>query len=185
MSATESCFARFLRVAPFGRDAVRRFAGNVSELKKLAARDFENILQCIIPCFEGLLPNQADEDFILDLLYILSHFHSLAKLRMHTDSSLAELEDSIRALGSCLRHLAEVVCPRYATFETAKELGARQRQAAKKGTAAGPRKAKAYSTRTYKLHAIGHYPWCIRRVGPTDGISTQRVGSHFQSNGAC
>lgn len=29
----------------FGRDTIRRFTTNVSELKKLAARDFENLLQ--------------------------------------------------------------------------------------------------------------------------------------------
>ena len=29
----------------FGRDTIRRFARNVSELKKMAARDFEDILQ--------------------------------------------------------------------------------------------------------------------------------------------
>jgi hypothetical protein len=34
------------RVVPtFGRDTIRRFANNVSEMKKLAARDFEDILQ--------------------------------------------------------------------------------------------------------------------------------------------
>lgn len=29
----------------FGRDSIRKFASNVSEMKKLAARDFEDILQ--------------------------------------------------------------------------------------------------------------------------------------------
>lgn len=34
---------RFRETAPFG-STIRRFAHNVSELKKLAARDFEDIL---------------------------------------------------------------------------------------------------------------------------------------------
>ena len=32
-------------VPSFGRDTIRRFARNVSELKKMAAQDFEDILQ--------------------------------------------------------------------------------------------------------------------------------------------
>lgn len=35
---------RYRTVRPFGR-SIRRFSGNVSEMKKLAARDFEDILQ--------------------------------------------------------------------------------------------------------------------------------------------
>lgn len=35
----------FRQVAPFGRDTIRKFSDNVSEMKKLAARDFEDILQ--------------------------------------------------------------------------------------------------------------------------------------------
>jgi len=36
---------RFREVPTFGRDTIRRFTSNVSGLKKLAARDFEDILQ--------------------------------------------------------------------------------------------------------------------------------------------
>ena len=36
---------RFRQVPTFGSDTIRRFANNISELKKLAARDFEDILQ--------------------------------------------------------------------------------------------------------------------------------------------
>ena len=36
---------RYRQVPSFGRDTIRRFARNVSELKKMAARDFEDILQ--------------------------------------------------------------------------------------------------------------------------------------------
>jgi hypothetical protein len=35
----------FRQVPTFGRDSVRRFSNNVSELKRLAARDYENLLQ--------------------------------------------------------------------------------------------------------------------------------------------
>jgi len=32
-------------VPTFGRDTIRRFSSNVSELKRLTARDFEDLLQ--------------------------------------------------------------------------------------------------------------------------------------------
>jgi hypothetical protein len=33
----------------FGRDTIRRLTGNVSEMRKLAGRDFEDLLQVCIP----------------------------------------------------------------------------------------------------------------------------------------
>jgi hypothetical protein len=41
----DACLSRFRQVPTFGRDSIRRFSSNISELKKLAARDFEDILQ--------------------------------------------------------------------------------------------------------------------------------------------
>lgn len=38
-------FFRFRTVPTFGRGTIRRFVDNVSELKKLAARDYEDLLQ--------------------------------------------------------------------------------------------------------------------------------------------
>jgi len=37
--------ARYREIPTFGRSTIRRFAADVSEMKKLAARDFEDILQ--------------------------------------------------------------------------------------------------------------------------------------------
>ncbi|KAH9944799.1 hypothetical protein B0H21DRAFT_823184 [Amylocystis lapponica] len=37
--------SRFRRISTFGRGTIRRFTGNVSEMRKLAARDFEDLLQ--------------------------------------------------------------------------------------------------------------------------------------------
>jgi hypothetical protein len=36
---------RYRNIPTYGRDTIRRFANNVSEMKKLAARDFEDMLQ--------------------------------------------------------------------------------------------------------------------------------------------
>jgi len=38
-------YIRFRDVPTFGRGTIRRFADNVSDMKKLAGRDFEDILQ--------------------------------------------------------------------------------------------------------------------------------------------
>jgi hypothetical protein len=38
-------FASFRQVPTFARDTIRRFGRNVSELKKMAARDYEDMLQ--------------------------------------------------------------------------------------------------------------------------------------------
>ena len=40
---------RFRQIPTFGRFTIRRFHNNVSEMKKLAARDFEDILQVRMP----------------------------------------------------------------------------------------------------------------------------------------
>lgn len=57
-------------------------------LLMLAACNYEDILQCCIPCFEGLLPSLHNET-IPNLLYLMNYWHSLlSKLCMHTDTSL-------------------------------------------------------------------------------------------------
>jgi len=40
-------YIRFRDVPTFGRGTIRRFTDNVSDMKKLAAQDFEDILQVI------------------------------------------------------------------------------------------------------------------------------------------
>ncbi|KAG2063384.1 hypothetical protein BDR04DRAFT_1123294 [Suillus decipiens] len=53
--------------------------------------DFEDLLQCAIPVFEGLLPSPYNE-LLLDLSFELATWHGLAKLRMHTDTTLNFLD---------------------------------------------------------------------------------------------
>ncbi|KAJ7579392.1 hypothetical protein C8J56DRAFT_1169724 [Mycena floridula] len=181
--------SRFRMVAPFGRNTIRRFAHNVSELKKLAARNFEDILQCIIPCFEGLLDSKEDEDFILDLLYLAAYWHGLAKMRMHTESSVMVLETVTKALSNSLRHFAEVICTHYSTLETDAEFGARRRaetrrQAKAQGqqssnaaqtpsTSSISKRPRIFNLSTPKLHQLGYYAPHIRLFGTTDSYSTQ------------
>src|ERR1700741_2407910 len=104
---------------------------------KLAARDYEDILQCCIPCFEGLLPSPHNET-ILDLLYVLNYWHSLAKLRMHTDSTLQIFRQTTTLLADSLRYFAIETCRHFNTFETDKEYRARNRATARQLVRAPP-----------------------------------------------
>jgi hypothetical protein len=51
-------------------------------MKKLAAHDFEDLLQCSIPTFEDLLDGPHNK-CLMKLLYRTAEWHMLAKLRMH------------------------------------------------------------------------------------------------------
>ena len=167
-------------------------------MKKLAARDFEDILQvrlleffhqrsadimqCIIPVIEGLLPTQKDENEILDLIFLLATWHAYAKLRLHTDNTLNSFEALMRPLGAALRNFGGKFSDRFETKELPKETDARKRrEAAKmsKGKASDRRKGAGSKVRfnlsTYKLHALGDYADTIRRRGTTDSYSTQAV----------
>lgn len=131
-------------------------------MKKLGARDFEDLLQvrrlfrslsnmlivyykCAIPVFEGLLPKEHD-DIIRKLLFELSTWHGLAKLRLHTESTVINLENSITRLGEILRKFSDTLCPAYATYDLPSEEAARVRRKAttakKGGNAQSPKKKK-------------------------------------------
>ncbi|KAI0259134.1 hypothetical protein BC834DRAFT_974518 [Gloeopeniophorella convolvens] len=133
--------ARFRQIPTFGRGTIRRFGTNVADLKKIAARDFEDILQCSIPVFEGLFPSPHNE-IVLDLLFVMSTWHTYAKLRIHTDQTLTVFESVTTALGKVVRKFAATICQDYKTVELRREISARgrleARMAAKKVADAPP-----------------------------------------------
>ncbi|KAK0226736.1 hypothetical protein EDD85DRAFT_923411 [Armillaria nabsnona] len=179
---------RFRAVPTFGRSTIRKFSNDVSGQKKLAARDYEDLLQCAIPCFEGLLP-EPDDKITMDTLFDFATWHALAKSRMHTDSSLELLQAVTGSLGSQLRKFAANVCPRFKTKETPSEMAARVRRhigaATKKSfiskstsqtparSGATEKTGKTFNLLTYKFHSLGDYPRAIRMFGTTDSYSTQ------------
>ncbi|KAI0039303.1 hypothetical protein FA95DRAFT_1451096, partial [Auriscalpium vulgare] len=180
---------RFRAVSSFS--GIRSFADNVSDMKKIAARDFEDILQCAIPCFEGLLPAPHDLS-TSELLYTLASWHALAKMRMHTDPSLAILQDATSALGVRLRYFAYITCAAFETKETEREYAARVRAESQRApsTIAGPsslsapprpatngRRPRTFNLRTIKTHFLGDYVPFIRYSGTSDGVTTQ-IGEH-------
>ncbi|KJA13356.1 hypothetical protein HYPSUDRAFT_115550, partial [Hypholoma sublateritium FD-334 SS-4] len=194
---------RFRSVPTFGRDSIRRFANSVSELKRLGARDYENILQCSIPVFEGLLPKEHNDN-LMDVLFTLAHWHALAKLRQHTDLSLDILESITVQLGRLLRKFQEKTCPAYNTRELQRELTSRARKAASKlstnkttskNTSSLPTKTastypkkeikgrlpKTLNLNTYKDHSLGDYVDSIRRNGTVDSYSTESMELEHRS----
>ena len=48
---------RYRNVPTFGRGTIRRFTNNVSAMKKLAARNWEDLLQVILTTCHNLFPN--------------------------------------------------------------------------------------------------------------------------------
>ncbi|KAJ3526401.1 hypothetical protein NMY22_g10179 [Coprinellus aureogranulatus] len=144
---------RYRGVPTFGRDTIRRFTNNVSEMKQLAARDWEDLLQarslsksvaftghanldvlsrqCAIPAFEGLLP-PPHNNRVLKLLFIFAQWHGLAKLRMHTDHTLHILDTLTTDLGNTVRDFAEKTCASFQTKELKREYQARKRRESKK-----------------------------------------------------
>ncbi|KAL0063828.1 hypothetical protein AAF712_009273 [Marasmius tenuissimus] len=180
---------RFRRVPTFGRNTIRRFHNNVSQMKKLAARDFEDILQCAMPCFEGLFDDPAVDKMVQDLLFDLATWHAYAKLQLHTDSTVVSFEDATSRLGKSLRKFAKD-SDKFETTETPREVEARGRRAvaaAKRkadGSGTAPKKSgarvKKFSLATAKLHFLGDYPSAIKEYGTTDSYTTRNSECQHQ-----
>ena len=144
------------------------------------------LCQCAIPAFGGLL-DAKNNDILLDLLFELATWHALAKLRLHTESTVCELEYSTTRLGRILRMFARTTCEEFVTVDLPSEEAARGRRKAAKAarqpsgstsrsstTTRGP-KIRKFNMSTYKMHALGDYARCIRLFGASDGYSTQTV----------
>ena len=146
-------------------------------MKKLAGRDLEDLLQCAIPVFEQLLP-EPHNNHVMKLLFRTAEWHGLAKLRMHTEATLARLEQVTTDLGHLMRDFRDKTCAEFNTTELSHEVEARNRRNARKNGMKTPnqsRKVKNLNLLTYKFHALGDYVHTIRMFGTTDSFSTQLV----------
>lgn len=179
-------------MSTFGRSTIRKFHNNVSDMKRLGARDFEDILQvrhilcfneaeltstkCSIAAFDGLLPGELN-DLFMDLLFVAGEWHGLAKLRLHTESTLANLRKVTSDLGALLREFKDRTDD-METKELPREVRARQRRAQanpKKKSAASGEQVRKLNLETYKLHALGDYAPTIERIGTTDNYDSRLV----------
>ena len=118
-------------------------------MKKLAARDFEDILlvcslivfdmlvafhltgphlnQCSIPVFEQLLPEPYNS-YVLTMLFELCQWHAFAKLALHSDNTLTTFETATKTLGQAMRRFLRHVCPYFETRELPRETESRKRR---------------------------------------------------------
>jgi len=117
---------------------------------------------------------------VIELLFIFATWHALAKLHIHTDTSLRLLDTATTALGNALRYFAWVTCPEFNTFETAGEYNKRQRQQAATTTSSAPppstgRQPRTFSLGTIKLHFLGDYVSCIKTFGTIDNYNSALV----------
>jgi hypothetical protein len=143
------------------------------------------INKCAMPAFEGLFP-EPHESIIQHLLFTMASWHALAKLRMHTDSTLDRLDTLTTELGRAIRKFASVTCSAFVTHKLPHETAARARRHAKKAsngppatTTADPApvvpKTKPFNLSTPKLHALSDYVTTIHRYGTIDSYSSQTV----------
>jgi hypothetical protein len=109
---------------------------------------------------------------LLRLLYKAAEWHALAKLRMHTDSTLDLLKAVTREFGHLIRQFRDKTSDEFNTVELPRESGTQKggRRSSKK---------KKLNLNTYKFHSLGDYVATIRLFGTTDSYSTQVVSSVF------
>jgi len=128
--------------------------------------------------FDGLLPDEHNK-ILLDLLFTLATWHAYAKLRLHTDTTLAFFDTVTSILGEQLWYFLKTTCEAFQTKETPSEVASRARRNAQKANSSGSgttgAQQRGLNLSTYKLHALGHYPDTIRRFGTTESYSTQTV----------
>ncbi|KIM63149.1 hypothetical protein SCLCIDRAFT_24518 [Scleroderma citrinum Foug A] len=180
--AVQEFNTRFRLVPTFGRDTIRKFSSNVSGLTKLAARDFEDILQCAIPVFDSLLPEPYNT-IIINLLFELATWHAFGKLQMHTETTLYHFDNCMTRLGQDIRRFSRDCCTKFNTYDLPRETAARAQHRGAKNAKAGTtsdvtstsegRKQRTFNMSTYKLHALGDYVKAIREFSTTDNYSTQ------------
>ena len=82
----------------------------------------------------------------MTLLYRTAEWHGLAKLRMHTDSSLGLLESLTKEFGLLMQSFQELTSSEFVTKELPKETAARQRKEAKNASLTRNSKIQATTT---------------------------------------
>ena len=144
-----------------------------------------------MPVFDGLLPANHNND-IQSLLFTTAEWHTLAKMHLHTDSTLAWLDESTKAFGKQIRRFQSHTCSFFDTRELPHEEAARSRRQRKKKVSinlpnpspltpapstatSGRTKKKVFNLILIKLHALGDYVKTIKTFGTTDSYSTQPV----------
>lgn len=123
------------------------------------------------------------------MLFELATWHAFAKLRIQTETTLRDLDNSTTRLGDIVRKFEKNVCSNYHTKELPTEHAVRTRRQARKAAAKAQNQSasnapstvksgrhdKKFNMNTYKFHALGDYVASIRLFGTPDGYTSQLV----------
>ena len=124
-------FPKFFRNEKTRCSRLRRFTSGVRNFRSIdrfLIQCFSPMRsQCAIPAFEGLL-DEPHNRRLMKLLYRTAEWHALAKLRMHTESSLSLLESLTTEFGLLMQNFEELTCSQFATTELPREAAARKRR---------------------------------------------------------
>ncbi|KIJ40567.1 hypothetical protein M422DRAFT_256540 [Sphaerobolus stellatus SS14] len=172
---------RFRQVPTFGRDTIRRFSDDVSTMTRLNAGNFEDILQCCLPVLESLFPSPHNK-VVHSMVFALANWHALAKLQLHTDSTLESLSQTTKILGKTVRQFVKVTCASIVAQELPKEKAAHSRRYEKSKQKdpnscerpLPPDKTKKFNISRPKFHFLGNYVPHIKWFGVAPGYCTQQ-----------
>lgn len=78
------------------------------------------------------MPDEVHGRRVNQLLFIFAHWHALAKLKLHTDNTLALLDEWTVMFGNEARLFVEETCTAFETRELKREYEARKRSEARK-----------------------------------------------------
>ncbi|KAF7322138.1 hypothetical protein MKEN_00737900 [Mycena kentingensis (nom. inval.)] len=160
---------RFRKILPFGRTTIRRFTGNVSEMKKMAARDFEDILQCLLPVCEGLF---GEFDELVRKLVFQFQSNGFTKQPPPSAQQFASLH-AIPLFSKRASFLGSKRHARRAAAQAAKRAARGDPPANNTNPSTTQERLKTLNLHTYKFHCLPDYPLSIPIVGTTDSTSTQ------------
>ena len=122
----------------------------------------------------------------MDLLFVLGNWHALAKLRLHTETTLRHLDSATTNLGIAIRKFHNTTCPAYDTRELPRDETVYRASVRLQPNAKRRRKPNRtgrrveFTLNTYKLHRLGDYADAIRTIGTTDNSTTQPVCEYFE-----
>ncbi|KAF7293522.1 hypothetical protein MIND_01130500 [Mycena indigotica] len=120
--------SRFRQIETFGRSGIRAFSYNVSDMKYAAARNFEDVLQCILPVVDGLFP--LHQKLVDQLFFELAIWHGYAKLRMHTTTTIELFRTATKDLLTSIRRFSRETT-NVKTYELPREERRRVKKVAK------------------------------------------------------
>ena len=172
-----------MRRIPAFKDQIRKHNENISEMKQMTASDFENILQCALPLFEGLLPDEHNKK-VLNMLYLLASAYTSSKLHMHTDKTVTENKNLISLLGESIRQFTKYTCAAHRKEilpSEARRLRRNRREV--DGTTIFRKAVMKYSfnMNTPKMHSLGDYPYHIIEFGSLNSYTTEVVRAYDEN----